>query len=420
MEHPILQKPRATPWWTFGGSDPAALAWLFVFSASGVAVGMCFEVLDVHAGPAAELTFFLPFLGYWAQALIGGAWVARSGSWRQGVWTLPMAGALVASAVFDGGAQAIDYLAQLQGGYTLFTILHSSVTFFACVIAAAALRARPSPLQWAGALAVVGGLLVTAFPAPVDARESFSWSVVWTVLGSFLLASSYPLSELVFRLAPSAATRPSEEMACFLGSLTNVLAFSLWTCAYTAPNWNRDVVQPIYNATQPSVPLAIGGYAGFALCVGVHSLSFWKSVSRIGTVATAVSKGAQQAGIFVFAHLLFCSSDAHECLVPPPTPSHPHPTVWKRAQKGVACLVCIGGCVLFVLGKKKHGGRGGRDGAGALVHVQGMEHERAAEPDACVGGAGAGSVTDSPQGVRAAGDAEAAVGAEGAAERLGD
>ena len=33
-------------------------------------IGMSFELLQMHAGPAAEQTFFLAFNGYWAQFLV--------------------------------------------------------------------------------------------------------------------------------------------------------------------------------------------------------------------------------------------------------------------------------------------------------------------------------------------------------------
>lgn len=329
-------------WW-----PSPELWWLGIFSLSGIALGMCFEVLDLHAGPAKDSTFFLCFIGYWSQAIVGGFWILRTGTARQGQWPRRAIAALVASAVADGAAQALNFLAQMEGGYTLFTLLHSSVTFFACVIAAFLLRARPTILQWLGALAVVAGLLCTAFPSPVSARESYGWSTIWALVGSFCLAVSYPLSELVFAAAGSHP--PSEEMACACGSLLNVGAWTIWTLAYTVPNWHTDVVEPMLHAKQPSVAWAVGGYIAYGLMVGLHSLSFWKSVFRLGTVPVAVSKGAQQAGIFVVAHLLFCKADPYECLVPPHAD-----TPWKRAQRPVACAVCVLGCVLYVLGKRRH------------------------------------------------------------------
>lgn len=346
VSEPLVEcaEPRPGLAARLGGLGP--LLWLVVFSATGIMLGMSFELLDLHAGPAKELTFLLPLLGYWAQLLVGGFWVARCGSWRQGRWTRPMVVAIVGSAVFDGAAQALDYAGQMQGGYTLFTIFHASVTLFACIIAALTLRARPSPLQWAGALCIVAGLLATAFPH-LGARLDFGWAFLFSLVGSFCLAASYPLSEAFFRLAGDAP--PSEEMGCVVGSLFNVVAFSGWTLAYTMPRWQADVVAPIANSTSPceGAACAVGYYGLFALMVGLHSLSFWKSVHRLGTVPTAVSKGAQQAGIFVCAHVFFCSTDEHECL----WRNGRGTSAWSHWQKPTACLLCVAGCVAYVLGK---------------------------------------------------------------------
>ena len=200
----------------------------------------------------------------------------------------------------------------------------------------------------------MAGLLATAFPH-LGARESFGWSFLFSLLGSLCLAASYPLSELFFRLAGDAP--PSEEMGCLVGSLFNVVLFSGWTLAYTVPHWEADVVAPIRTSAQPcgSAACAAGYYGLFALMVGLHSLAFWKSVHRLGTVPTAVSKGAQQAGIFVVAHLAFCSTDEHECL----WPRGHGGTTWSHWQKPTACALCVAGCVAYVLGKPARAAAGG-------------------------------------------------------------
>ena len=72
-------------------------------------------------------------------------------------------------------------------------------------------------------------------------------------------------------------------------------------------------------------------------------------MGSLGTVPTAVSKGAQQAGTFLLAHMLFCNVDFTECM----TSSHGGATTWGRMQKGVSfCLCCIG-CLVFALVKKR-------------------------------------------------------------------
>jgi len=116
----------------------------------------------------------------------------------------------------------------------LYTILHSSVTVFACIIAVVVLRARVTRTQFLGAVCVVVGLLATAIPSPVPARRNFLLGAVTSALGSLFLAASYPLAELTFRLARSP---PAEEAAAFYGSLVNVALYSAWTALYTAPRW---------------------------------------------------------------------------------------------------------------------------------------------------------------------------------------
>lgn len=97
---------------------------LVCFVLTGVGAALSFEILQIHAGPASYETFLLAVLGYWAQLVVGGAVVLSSGAWRAPVqWSRGMVCAIVASAVLDGCAQALNYIAQLQGGMLLFTIL---------------------------------------------------------------------------------------------------------------------------------------------------------------------------------------------------------------------------------------------------------------------------------------------------------
>ena len=93
----------------------------------------------------------------------------------------------------------------------------------------------------------------------------------------------------------------SEEMACFVGSLLNTCIFTVWTLAYTVPRWETDIASHIKPDCEGGM---VGGYFLYAAMVGLHSLSFWKSVHRMGTVPCAVAKGAQQAGVFAFSHII--------------------------------------------------------------------------------------------------------------------
>ena len=71
-------------------------------------------------------------------------------------------------------------------------------------------------------------------------------------------------------------------------------------------------------------------------------------MNKLGTVSVAVSKGAQQAGVFIVSHIVYCSMDRNECMFY----NHGN-TLWNKMQKSVAAILCVGGVVLYALSKKK-------------------------------------------------------------------
>ena len=236
----------------------------------------------------------------------------------------------------------------------LYSILHSSVALFACLIAILVLRTPVTPTQLTGAAMVGVGVLITALPHPVPARRSFALGAIASALGSLFLAASYPLAELVFVLARA----PPEECVAFYGSLLNVLLYSLWTLLYTAPRWRQLVIEPMYDpdVVAPSVRWAVFSYALHASLVGLHTLAFFKSVRKLGAVPTAISKGVQQAGNFICAHIFFCRVDVHECIW---HNAHRGSTTqlaawrtWSQWQKPLAILVCCAGVVIYMLDKR--------------------------------------------------------------------
>ena len=323
--------------------------WLFMFCITGVGLGLCYEFLELHSlhhkPGAASGTFFLCLIGYFSQAVVSGAYAFSRKNPLEGSWTKLAIVMLLLSSVFDGLAQGLDFIGQAKGGYILFTLFHSSVTLFSCIIAVMVVKAKVSMWQWLGILLVILGLLATSFPGPTKAADNFFLSMLCTVLGSFFLAASYPFSEKVFRISgsgPSGQIR--EETACFFGALVNLFAFSVWTCAYTIPRW--DTAIEAYTKPGEGGYVAVG-FVLYGLLVGAHSLSFWKSVNKLGTVPTAVAKGAQQSGVFLASHIVFCSTDESECLW------YNHgSSLWNKMQKSVAAVLCIAGVVLYALKRR--------------------------------------------------------------------
>jgi len=76
-----------------------------------------YEFLDLHSKdhrPAADLTFFLCVIGYWSQSLVGAAYAATIDNPFRGAWTKEVVRMLLISALFDGAAQALDYVGQVR------------------------------------------------------------------------------------------------------------------------------------------------------------------------------------------------------------------------------------------------------------------------------------------------------------------
>ena len=82
----------------------------------------------------------------------------------------------------------------------LFTIFHSSVTVFSCLIAVALLKTKITWPQWAGVLLIVAGVFVTTIPNPIKATGNFFLGFLCSLIGSLCLAASYPISEMVFKV----------------------------------------------------------------------------------------------------------------------------------------------------------------------------------------------------------------------------
>ena len=128
--------------------EPAQL-WLATFILSGIGGYLVYE-LHLCARAAKGVSFLVPFFGYVAAFTIGLVLTACHGHWPvRAHWTRRMALCMLLSSLGNGAAQAADFVAITQAGVQLYTILHSSVTFFAALFAVLCLRRRLTAVQFA-------------------------------------------------------------------------------------------------------------------------------------------------------------------------------------------------------------------------------------------------------------------------------
>ena len=85
---------------------------------TGVGLGLCYEFLEIHsfhhAPGAASDTFFLCPIGYWSQAIVSFCFALTLPKPWRGAWTKPIVLMLVLSSIFDGLAQGLDFVGQVN------------------------------------------------------------------------------------------------------------------------------------------------------------------------------------------------------------------------------------------------------------------------------------------------------------------
>ena len=78
-----------------------------------------------------------------------------------------------------------------------------------------------------------------------------------------------------------------------------------------------------------------------------HVSNFFCFFIYISSYYSAVAKGAQQAGVFVVSHIVYCSIDKNECMF------YNHgDSLWNKMQKSIAAILCVAGVVIYAMSNK--------------------------------------------------------------------
>jgi uncharacterized membrane protein len=310
----------------WGGSE--RLFWLAVFIATGIAAPLLAQLIVIQ-GVKDQSTFLQPLVAYFFMAFCT-LFVPRSQPRGTIQWKL-----LACNSIFDGSSQALNYIAFLSAGGMAFSVLHASVTLVTAGLSACVLRQHLTKKQWAGCLLVVCGILIGDFHRGDFLSGDYFDGLLYSLAGSFMLAASYPITELIV----SAPDRAPDERYVGYGGLFNFTCFFIWQCCWTFPQWDKRVASHVEQAGGSWTVVAVGA-AIFGLTVLFHALSFWKSVAQVGCISVAVTKGLQTAGGFFGSHICFCHAQPNQCLS------------W---QKFFSFLVVISGVTIYYAAEPRTG-----------------------------------------------------------------
>ena len=206
-------------------------------------------------------------------------------------------------ALWDIGAQTMNYTGAALTGPTIFAIIYASVTVWAALYSQLLLRRIMDAYQWMAVVAVFVGLALTATDS-LELGPGVKHGLFLVVCGSSMHGLFYVMSEAVMTKGEEKLT---VQQNCAVQGLTASASFLLWQAVYTLPHWEEKLRAPMRTAGT-SIGKGVGLLAIFALVSFIHSMTFYHTLRHLpgGSTSAGVFKGLQAVLVFVATHLIYC------------------------------------------------------------------------------------------------------------------
>lgn len=206
-------------------------------------------------------------------------------------------------ALWDIGAQTMNYTGAAMTGPTIFAIIYASVTVWAALYSQILLRRRMNAHQWAAVVVVFGGLALTATNS-LELGSSVKRGLILVIAGSSMHGLFYVMSEAVMIKGEERLTVPQN---CAVHGLTAFATFSVWQIIYTLPRWEAKLQTPMQEAGT-SIWKAVFLLFVFGLVSFIHSITFYHTLRHLpgGSTSAGVFKGLQAVLVFMITHVIYC------------------------------------------------------------------------------------------------------------------
>jgi drug/metabolite transporter (DMT)-like permease len=247
-------------------------------------------------------------------------------------------------AIFDVGAQALNYTGASLAGPTIFSVVYSSVTVWTAVFSRIFLGRSMNPLQWISVLVVFGGLLITATNS-IHLGPDVTHGTFLVFVGSAMHALTYIMSEAVMT---KGTERLSVKQTAAIQGLVAFVGLGFWQLVYTWPRYDALIAGPM-EAAGTTVYKAAAIFVVFALANLVHSITFYHTICHYpgGATSAGVMKGLQAVLVFVAAHVLYCGRTGGD-------------EMCFSSTKFLSLVTVVGGVTLFGAATERQAGGGAR------------------------------------------------------------
>lgn len=270
------------------------------------------------ADARAQLYMLFYYLGPASAILLVKTWPSPNACWKA-----------AAIALFDIGAQSLNYTGSALAGPTLFAIIYSSVTVWTAVFSMLLLQRNLTPWQWLAVLVVFCGLGVTGFQSTTLGSKVIHGSLL-VLCGSIMHALTYVMSEGIM-----SKDNVSVQANCAIQGLVATVCLSMWQLLYTRSHWEEAIAEPIQAAGTTWYTVA-GILSAFFAANIVHSLCFFHTLKHFpgGATSAGIMKALQAVLVFVFSSIVYCGRLGG-------------PEMCFSMLKLISLVVVTGGVVLF-------------------------------------------------------------------------
>lgn len=216
---------------------------------------------------------------------------------------------ITALCLVDTFSQVCVSVGLIFAGSMLFSILYSACTFWTAIFSRIVLGKKLQRLQWIGVISVCLGLSIGVNGSIAEIDGDVTYGAMLIIVGSMLHSLIYILAEIVL----SKSNNPiAPEMLSTVMGVFGVLVCGLWQIIYTAPNFQRVVIEEVI-LHQGNSAVIIFAYIFLTIVDLIHALSFFHLIDLIGATTTGLLKSIQSVSIFIVSHFAFCSTQKSQC-----------------------------------------------------------------------------------------------------------
>ncbi len=233
-------------------------------------------------------------------------------------------------------------------GSGVYTVIYSSTTAWTAVISYLSGTSKPSSSQWLGIAIVTLGLFANSYGVLLDANSASQAKAYQLLLGAIFVLCGTVLhgGAFVYNERVIKGEQVSPFQLCGHIGGVEAIAILLYNAVLLVIGYSpSELYLESVRQSGSGIGQVLMAYILLVLTNGLHALSFFAILGKLGAVATGILKSFLAVSIFTFAAIFFCNYQVSQCFTP---------------FKAAAMLTVLFGSFVYVLAthQLQHAGNG--------------------------------------------------------------